>query len=99
MWNPVGILPCFVLRPSPTLRTLRLTDRLAKRKVGMVVPVVFKLDTDFTDFHRSILMLQSCIHLRPIKYESLRTDSQARPSILALGVERAYNRLSPFRRV
>ena len=30
MWNPVGILPCFVLRPSPFLRALCLTDRLAK---------------------------------------------------------------------
>ena len=31
-------------------------------------------------------MLQSCIHLRPIKYESLHTDSQARPSSFKLGL-------------
>ena len=41
-------------------------------------------------------MLQSCIHLRPIKYESLRTDSQARPSSFVWGALRVALREEGF---
>ena len=42
------------------------TPKVEWAEVGTAVPAVLGLDTDFTDFHRFILILPICVYLRPV---------------------------------